>query len=40
MNAEDAGSHVSYYGRLIKHPLLCTENLESLRKVVGGIYLE
>jgi hypothetical protein len=39
MNAEDAGSHVSYYGHLIKQPLLCTENLESLRKVVGGICL-
>jgi len=25
MNAEDAGPHVSYYGRLIKQPLLCGE---------------
>jgi len=24
MNAEDAGSDVSYCGRLIKQPLLCT----------------
>jgi len=39
MKFENAGSHVSYYGRLIKQPLLCTENLENLRKVVGGIHL-
>ena len=33
MNAEDIGSRISYYGRLIKQPVLFTENLENSEKL-------